>query len=177
MLLLLLIYLSVTQLHSKEVTLKTTFNFKIRRAAHQTLCAQIQMLQTSKNRKKVRKGKLVRRQTLYHIILLYHILTLAPVHVFFFKFFYFYKLRLLLQNTQHAGGNFTGPGSVHRDQILPRWAYNSIFRCYRHRRRNRRARDVTVSSEFPLYKPDSSPLLERKRERRGLFIGAPGGKT
>lgn len=42
MLLLLLIHLSATQSHSKEGTLKTTFYFKIHRAAYPTLYAQIQ---------------------------------------------------------------------------------------------------------------------------------------
>lgn len=47
-------------------------------------------------------------------------------------FFSLYKLRLLLQRIQHTGGIFTeqvlpGPSSVHRDQILPRCVYNSIF--------------------------------------------------
>lgn len=46
MLLLLLIYLSVTQFDPKEGTLKTTFYFKVHCAAYPTLYAQIQTLST-----------------------------------------------------------------------------------------------------------------------------------
>lgn len=107
----------------------------------------------------------------------HHSADFGTCHLWFFSL---YKLMLLLQRTQHTGGIFTehvlpGPSSAHRDQMLPRCVYNSIFfSTAATTRAAGTAQDLGVSSEFPLYELQLIPRLVEKTRAGQAFYRPPG---
>lgn len=99
-----------------------------------------------------------------------------------FSLFSFYKLRLLLQRTQHTGGKFTERVLPRRcrDQILPRCIvceYNYIPLHRRSRHQGCCCRGTSVCPLSSLFMSSSSSLDWKRKQGQSSFQQPPGYNT